>query len=127
MKTEKQIGIWMDHEIAHLMTFTNNNPETTIIESKFTHAVKERSLHNGENSMHKKEQHEQTEYYKTLGDKIKQYDSVLLFGATDAKTELFNILKADHLFEKIKIEVKQADKMTKNQQYAFVRKHFSGR
>jgi hypothetical protein len=42
-----------------------------------------------------------------------------------AKTELLNLLKADHLFEKIKIETKDADKMTQNEQHAFVREHFS--
>jgi len=52
-------------------------------------------------------------------------DSVFLFGPTDAKVELFNILEADHRFAKIKIEVKHADKMTENQQHAFVKKFFS--
>ena len=76
--------------------------------------------------MHNKEQHQQSEYYKNLGDKIINYEEVILFGPTDAKVELFNILKADHRFENIKIVVKPADKMTENQQHAFVRDHFQG-
>ena len=48
----------------------------------------------------------------------------MLFGPTDAKTELFNLLKADHHFDKINIETKHADKMTENQQHAFVREYF---
>ncbi len=55
--------------------------------------------------MHNKEQQQQSEYYKTLGETIKNYDDVLLFGPTNAKVELLNILKADISFSiKLKIE-----------------------
>ena len=79
----------------------------------------------GESLMHNKEQHQQSEYYKKLGEEIRKFDEVIIFGPTDAKAELFNILKADHRFENINIEVKQADKMTENQKHAFVIEHFS--
>lgn len=78
-----------------------------------------------EKLMHNKEQHEQSEYYKKLGETIISYDEVILFGPTDAKIELFNVLRADQRFAKIKIEIKQTDKMTENQEHAFVREHFS--
>ena len=52
--------------------------------------------------MHTKEKQLQTEYYNKIGDKIKNYDEVLLFGQTNAKDELYNILKADNQFDKIK-------------------------
>ena len=74
--------------------------------------------------MHNKEQHEQLAYYKAIAAVIKNYEEVLLFGPTDAKTELFNLLKADHHFDKINIETKHADKMTENQQHAFVKEYF---
>lgn len=126
MTTAKNLGIWMDHSRANLMEFTTDPIETKTIVSKFTHQEKEHSLGKSENLMHNKEQHEQSAYYKKLGETIKNYQEVILFGPTDAKVELFNVLRADHLFEKIKIEIKQADKMTENQQHAFVREHFSG-
>jgi len=125
MTTAKSLGIWMDHSSAHLMEFTTDPILTKIIESKFTHEAKEQSLGKSENLMHHKEQHQQSEYYKKLGEIIKNYEEVILFGPTNAKVELFNTLKADHLFAKIKIEVKPADKMTENQEHAFVRQHFS--
>ena len=75
--------------------------------------------------MHNKEQHEQADYYNNLGGIIKNYDSVLLFGPTEAKVELYNVLKSDLRFAKIKINVKQADKMSEKQQHAFVREYFS--
>jgi len=49
------------------------------------------------------------------------YDEVLLFGPTDAKSELVNTIKDNHLFEKIKIEVKPADKMTEIEQHEFLK------
>ena len=125
MTTAKNLGIWMDHSSAHLMEFTTDPIETKTIESKFTHLAKEQSLKKSEHIMNNKEQHQQSEYYKKLGKIIKNYEGVILFGPTEAKVELFNILRADHHFKKIKIEVKQADKMTENQQHAFVREHFS--
>lgn len=125
MTTTKKLGIWMDHANAHVMEFTSSPIETKTINSKFTHEAKESSLNKSENLMHNKEQHQQAEYYKQLGETIKNYGEVILFGPTDAKVELFNILKKDHLFSNVKIEIKQTDKMTENQQHAFVKDHFS--
>jgi hypothetical protein len=125
MNTGKKLGIWMDHSNAHLIECTMEPLKTHTLESKFTHQEKEHSLGKSENLMHNKEQHQQSEYYKKLEEIIKGYEEVLLFGPTDAKVELFNLVRANHLFEKIKIVVKQADKMTDNQQHAFVRDYFS--
>ena len=123
--TAKKLGIWMDHERAHLTEFTVDPMISKTITSEFTKEAKVESLTNGENHMHVKEQHQQSEYYKKLADVIKQYKEVLLFGPTKAKTELFNTLCKDHLFRDIKIKVEQTDKMTENQMHAFVKKHFS--
>lgn len=126
MTKAKYLGIWMDHSVAHLMECTTNPIETKAIESKFTHQVKEHSLSKSEKLMHNKEQHQQSEYYKLLGESIKNYEEVVLFGPTDAKVELFNFLRADRHFAKTKIEIRQADKMTENQQHAFVKEYFLG-
>jgi hypothetical protein len=47
-----------------------------------------------------------------------------LFGPTDAKNELLNMVKTDHLFNEIKIEVENSDKMTESQMHTFVRDYF---
>jgi len=72
----------------------------------------------------KKEQHLQLSYYKKIGDIIKKYQDVVLFGPTDAKNELLNLIKTDHLFEGIKIEVENSDKMTEDQMQTFVIDYF---
>ncbi|MEO6189799.1 MAG: hypothetical protein ABIO44_04920 [Saprospiraceae bacterium] len=124
MIIKKNLGIWMDHSNAHLMELNDEPIKTTSIQSKFTHEVKEESLHKSENLMHNKEQHQQSAYYKKLGDTIKNYNEVILFGPTNAKVELYNLLKEDNHFADINIQIKNAPKMTENQQHAFVREHF---
>jgi nitrogenase subunit NifH len=125
MTVEKKIGIWMDHANAHLVEYTNGTVESKIIESKFTHHVMEQTLNESEQIMHNKQNHEQAEYYKKIADVIRAYDFVLLFGPTDAKAELHNLLKNDHLFSKIRIEIKSADKMNDTQIHTFVREYFA--
>ncbi len=124
MKTEKKLGIWMDHAHAHLMEYADPMV-TKIVTSNSTYEEKEKTLRKSENMMHNKDQQQESEYYKVIGEAIKKYDEVLLFGPTNAKVELLNILEADNRFSKIKIEIQQADKMTENQEHAFVRIHFS--
>lgn len=125
MKAPKRLGIWMDHSTAHLMEFTIDPIQTKSIESQFTHLSKESTLAKSEHVMHNKEQHQQAEYYKKLGDEIRHFDEVILFGPTDAKVELYNLLQKDHLFATKRIFVQQAEKLTKNQQHAFVKSYFS--
>lgn len=124
MKATK-LGIWMDHERAYLTEFTVNPMETKTIHSKSTDAVREESIIRGENHMHTKDQHQQKEYYKKLGQEIRKYREVVLFGPTDAKRELKNTLQSDHLFDTVSIKIEQADKMTENQLHAFVRNYFT--
>jgi stalled ribosome rescue protein Dom34 len=121
----KNLGIWMDHSTAHLIDLTTEPIEIKTIHSSFTHEVKESTLSKNENLMHNKEQHQQLDYYKKLMDEIKNYEHVVLFGPTEAKSELHNLINAEHHFAKIKIEVKPADKMTENQQKAFVVEYFA--
>lgn len=125
MKTASNIGIWMDHANAHLIEYRTDTIETNLLHATFIHQDKEEALRKSENLMHNKEQHQQLAFYKKLEEVILQYEAVLLFGPTDAKLELLNLLKANHHFDKIHIEVKQADKMTENQEHAFVREYFS--
>ncbi len=125
MTTAKKIGIWMDHSHAHIMEFTMDPIKTTVVSSDFTHPDKENTLERSESQMHHKEQHLNAEYYKKIGEIIRRYEVVILFGPTSAKVELYNTLKANHLFSKIKIQVEQTDKMTENQQHAFVKHYFS--
>ena len=122
MKTKRILGIWMDHSTAQLTELSDGNFMTETIESKPKSMVNEEDLYYKDESHElNKEQSHLATYYKKLSDSILNYDEVLLFGPTDAKSELVNTIKDNHLFEKIKIEVKPADKMTEIEQHEFLK------
>src|SRR5580698_5590286 len=123
----KNLGIWMDHAHAHLVEFATDPITTKLISNHFTHRDKAHSLGKSEEGMHQKEQQEQANYYRELGAIIRNFEDVVLFGPTTAKVELLNILRADHQFEHVKLETRESDKMTQNEQQAFVRDYFSAR
>lgn len=124
MKELKQIGICMDHSNAIMMEFSDDVIIQNYIDSGFSHEDKALSLSNSEKGMHNKEQGQQSGYYKSIGEAIQNYQEVLLFGPTNAKNELYNLLKADHSNDNRKIVIKDTDSMTENQRHAFVREFF---
>jgi len=126
MKTKKQLGIWMDHSVAYLTELNHDTLVTETIESKPKSQVNPNDLYFKDESHQLNKDHSiLSAYYKKLGEAIQNFDEVLLFGPTDAKSELLNQLKADHLFDKIRIDAVPADKMTENQQQTFVKEHFN--
>jgi len=114
----------MDHSNAFLMELKNDSIVTKSVVSELSDHEREFNFYKGEKLIHKKEQHLQLSYYRKLGDIIRKYQEVVLFGPTDAKNELLNLLKTNHLFEDIKIEVINSDKMTESQMQTFVRGYF---
>jgi stalled ribosome rescue protein Dom34 len=123
METKKSLGIWMDHATANLIDLNSNNKSHDIL-SKFTYEVQDEAIRKSERGMHNKRQQLQEAYYKEIADSILNYNHVLLFGPTNAKTELHNYLNEDMHFKNIQIDIESADKMTDNEKDAFVKKHF---
>lgn len=123
MENIKNLGVWMDHATAELIDLDAES-KNNLIESDFTYDTMEKVLQKGESQMHNEEQQMDEAYYKKIGDEVLKYDHVLLFGPTNAKTELHNYLNKDLHFKDIQIDVEPADKMTDNQKDAFVRNHF---
>ena len=122
-----KIGIWMNHSMAHLIELSDEDFEVRTIESNFTQEEKVKSLLKGELHLQHKEKEAQSRYYKKLMDVVKRYNQVILFGPTNAKEELFKVIAADNRFWKIDIKVRQTDKMSPQQQHAFVREFFSNK
>jgi hypothetical protein len=125
MKVENRIGIWMDYSIAHLVEFSQTPFKVKTIESEFNHEEKEKKLAKGESFMHNKQQQLQSIYFKQISKEILKYDKVLLFGPTKAKLELYNVLRKDNRFDKIKIHVEDTNKMSLNQMQKIVNQHFT--
>ena len=121
---KKQMGIWMDHSIAFLMELENDKVVESIVELEVPQLETDYDSGKNEKLEYNKEQQLQSNYYKKLIASIKNYQEVVLFGPTDAKNELLNLLKAERLFENIKIETQHSDKMTAIQMHDFVRAYF---
>ncbi len=125
MKSLKRLGIWMDHSTANIMELSNDKVITVTLDSTPAFPDQIENLRMDERLMHNKVKNEQSDFYEKLSYIINDYDEVLLFGPTDAKTELFNLLKDNRRFEKIKISVEPTDKITENQQHAFLKNFYS--
>jgi ADP-heptose:LPS heptosyltransferase len=123
-KTIKKLGIWMDHSMAHLMEFSNDPFEVATIESQFTPSEKELRLAESESVLPTKEKRLLRKYYTKLAEAVKNYQQVILFGPTDAKIEFFDALSEDDRYLKIKIEIKDTDRMTRTQQHHFINEYF---
>ncbi len=123
MKTPNKLGVWMDHTIAHMIVLNNNSTASSTIESLSLQGEKQ-NFGKDESLKHNTEQDQLSDYFKRLSAVIKDYPEVILFGPTNAKTELFNLLKEDNQFNNIKIEIETTDYLTENQMHAFVKEHF---
>lgn len=86
MKTQKNLGRWMDHSTAELIDIDLKKTPPTIV-SEFTFDMKEEALSKSEKSMHNKRQQMHEAFYKEISEHILNYDHVLLFGPTNAKSE----------------------------------------
>jgi len=124
MEAKKKLGIWMDHSIAYLMEFTTSAFEIKTIESRFSERKKLLTLSKSDSSMYSKEQQKLFKYYKKISEVIIEYKKVILFGPSTAKLELFDFLAEDEQFIKIKFEIQNTDKMTKDQKNSFVMNMF---
>ena len=126
MKSKKLLGIWMDHSVAHCSELINNTFISQIIESTPVSQVNKEDLYYKDDSQRlNKEQDKLSVYYSKLSDIILKQDKVVLFGPTDAKNELLNLIKKDHLFDNITIEAIAADKMSESQQHEFIKEYFN--
>lgn len=124
MKNIKKLGIWMDHSIAYVMELKDDAIEENIVALETFQPDNVSDLAMNEKLAQNKEQQLQANYYKKLGEIIKSYEEVVLFGPTEAKNELLNLLKADHLFDNIKFNAILSDKMSAKQMHVFVKEYF---
>lgn len=126
MKTNTKVAIYMDHYRAEVFEYSEHAELIQTIESEFNAVEKKKVLLKGESHMHNKEQDLQQKFYEVLKKALVKYDSILLFGTTTAKTELFHVLQADHSFEAKEIILKNTDRLTENQKTAFINDFFTG-
>ena len=121
MENFKQLGIYMDHTHAFLMELENGMiisrnilsgwKETDSIDKEDGHFI---GFHSAEKKFL------QAIYYKEISDIIRHYEQVVIFGPTDAKKELFNLLNDNYHFNKIKIDIVNTEKMTDAEMHKYM-------
>lgn len=125
MKNNKRLGIFMDHARATLIEDSGEIIGQNNIVGQLT--PKEKGIDHKENESQtlSKEQRLLSGFYKGLESAIIGYQEVLLFGPTHAKDELYNLLKENHLFDDIKIETRNSDKISEVEMQSFVKDYFN--
>ena len=110
----------MDHFSANFIEHARTAREVKTITSDFNQFEKKQILQKGESHLHNKEQDLQQKFYEEICNNCSDYDQILLFGPTTAKLELQTILTKDNRFLKVGVVVKNTDKLSVNNQLAFV-------
>jgi len=127
------VGLWIDHKQAYLIWHdqkkvevipSNVEPRTHFsggmrIGGSYNQSIDSELRHND------RYRHELGKYYARVIEIVKAADAILLMGPGEAKLEFEKSLgKHKDLRKKLR-KIKTADKMTKNQMIAFVRKFFT--
>ena len=125
MKKNKQLSIWMDYSNALLMELCNHMIVSTRIAVKpLENDDEKENVLNVPIQTQEQIRHQQ-DYFKEISDVVINYQEVLLFGPTEAKTELLTLLKRDHHFKNIIFQLVNTNKMKEDKIHDFVVQHFN--
>lgn len=131
---KKEVGLWVDHRKAVIVTLENGTEVTREIQSNMEKHVRFSSgTHSkdhldtqgpaAEDMRDRQFKEHLDRYYDEVIAYIRDADSILIFGPGEAKVELENALKHNGLGEYV-IGVESVDKMTDRQIAAKVRGYF---
>ena len=124
MKAPRRIGVWLDHSLARLIEYNTEDYKANTIASDIKRLDNQEGVQHSENLLHHKENQHLQAFYKEIIAKLQHYDEIVLFGPTNAKTELYNLIRSEHKYDHLKIDTKPADKMSPAEEHAFVTDHF---
>jgi len=129
-----EIGVWLDYSGAKFISKTDGITEaieSSIVtrdrvdgEGKEGGQFGAGNYSNNEHRNNNRRSDEESAYLKSLIEKLKPFDHILLFGPSNAKVQLHNFIKENKAFDNKTVVVKPSDKMTENQLAAFVRDYF---
>lgn len=121
----KQIGVFMDHSGATLLT--PDSIQEKIISSGIAHPIRTdgeggdgtqlgnyRSTNN-ETHKHNKEQNQLHVYFKNLVEHLKPFDEILILGPTTARDEFHNYFQKEKLLHEKMIVIEKSNYLSENQ------------
>ena len=113
----------MDHSEARLVPYLIENQSLLTIKCQNANVSRETLRSDAIHAMAAARQRQQ-DFYGEIISTMQAYDEVLLFGPTNAKLELFNIISENPPTDNFKILVKSTAIMTDNEMHRYVKSHF---
>ena len=123
---KKQVGLWIDHRESIIIIVTGEGEETKRITSNMEKHVRfsgGAQTVSEEDIRDKKFSGHLSKYYDKVIARIRDAESILIFGPGEAKGELEKRLESEGLGRRI-VAIETVDKMTDRQIAAKVRQHF---
>ena len=126
---KKEVGLWIDHRKAVIVSVTDKGEETILIISdmekhvRYSGAAQEDSA---EDQRDARFTGHLNKYYDRVISCVRDAESILIFGPGEAKVELEKRLEKESLGERV-VGIETVDKMTDRQIAARVRQQFSKR
>jgi len=126
---KREVGLWIDHRKAVIVSVTDNGDETCLVESdikkhvRYSRAAQEDSA---EDQRDNRFTGHLNQYYDHVISRIRDAESILIFGPGEAKGELEKRLERESFSGRV-VGVETVDKMTDRQIAARVRQHFPER
>ncbi len=123
---KKNIGVWIDHREAIIVTIADDEEETRRLESnveKDSHGAGGAPSETAEDMRARRLANHLNQYYAEVITHLRGADSILIFGPGEAKGELEKRLEQAGL-KRFVVGVSTADKLTDRQIAARVRQRF---
>ena len=128
---KKDVGLWIDHREAVLVTITDKGEAMTRIYSniegigQFAGSSRSARSQDAENMHERKYTNNLERYYDAIIESIRDADSIRIFGPGGAKGEFAKRLKSKKPSQRI-LSIETMDKLTDPQIAAKVRQLFPG-
>jgi hypothetical protein len=128
----RNVGLWIDHKQAYAIWSADGRVEVipSHIEPPAHYSggtqLGGKLNQKGDTELHHNDRFrlQLNKYYQQVITTLKTADSILIMGPGQAKIELEKVIKKDKSIQKRILKVETADKMTKNQMIAYVRKFY---
>jgi hypothetical protein len=127
---KKEVGLWIDQREAVLVTITDQGDEMVRINSdieidaQFSGRSRSAGSQDAENMQDRKYTTNLRRYYDDVIGRIRNADSIWIFGPGEAKGELVKRLESKNLSQRI-VGIETTDKLTEPQIAAKVRHYFT--
>ena len=120
-----QVGIWIDHERAVIVTISASDVSTrTLVSDVGPHTHYAGSQEGGEKKYEERHSRDLDRYYDDVISQLGEPDALLLFGPGEAKLQLKHRLGRSHVLSERIVSVEGADKLTDPQIVAKVKEHY---